>query len=119
MVVNKSDFIEALTKEKFNAGCIKFNIPDEEHPESMHGEGVWGWVTPEDNQKYNDDKYGGKITAILVNQPVEYYGRLNWGDEVVLQCHGEDRPTLDPAWVAKNLIEPSANNDDDIEKEEF
>lgn len=38
-----------------------------------------------------------------MNQPIEYYGKLQWGDEVVLQCHGDSRPTLDPEWVKANL----------------
>lgn len=25
------------------------------------------------------------------------------GDEVVLRCHGDKRPTLDPEWVKENL----------------
>ena len=38
-----------------------------------------------------------------MNQPIEYYGRLNWGDEVILKCHGDSRPILDPEWVKENL----------------
>lgn len=103
MVTNKTEFIEKLSEEQFNRGCIKFNIPDEKHIYSSNGEGIWGWVTDEDKKKYNDDSYYGKLTVILLNQPLEYYGRLNWGDEVVVQCHGNDRPTLDPDWVMENL----------------
>lgn len=104
-MVNKGDFIEALTEEQFNAGLIKFNIPGDDRLHSLNGEGVWGWVTQEDKTKYHDDKYGGKITAILLNQPIEYFGRLVWGSEVVLQCHGRNRPTLDPEWVKIYLWE--------------
>ena len=103
MIINKAEFIEALSEEDFNEGCIKFNIPPEENPTSLNGEGVWGWCTPEDKEKYNDDSYNGKITAILSNTPIEYYRRLNWADEVVLQCHGGSRPTLDPEWVKEYL----------------
>lgn len=103
MITNKTEFIENLSEEQFNAGCIKFNIPDEEDIYSSNGEGIWGWVTDEDKHKYNDDSYYGKLTVILLNQPLEYYGRLNWGDEVVVQCHGNERPTLDPDWVTENL----------------
>lgn len=106
-MVNKGDFIEALTEEQFNAGLIKFNIPGDDRLHSLNGEGVWGWVTQEDKAKYHDDKYGGKITAILLNHPIEYFGRLVWGTEVVLQCHGCSRPTLDPEWVKEYLWEVS------------
>lgn len=102
-LVYKGDFIESLTREQFSAGNIKFNIPDEDHPNNLNGEGVWGWVTEEDKAKYHDDNYHGKLTAILLNNPLEYFGRLVWGTEVVLQCHGPRRPTLDPEWVKENL----------------
>ncbi len=105
MIINKEDFLKTLTEEQLHAGYLKFNIPDEDNPISLHGEGVWGWATPEEKEKYNNDEYNGKMTAILMNQPIEYYGRLKWGDEVILQCHGNARPTLDPEWVKKNLGE--------------
>lgn len=103
-MVYKGDFIESLTQEQFNAGTIKFNIPDEEHLDSLNGEGVWGWVSSEDKEKYNDDRYRGKLTAILLNTPINYFGVLVWGTEVVLQCHGSRRPTLDPEWVKEYLF---------------
>lgn len=102
-LVNKGDYFEALTKQQQEEGYIKFNIPDEDKIDSLNGEGVWGWVTPEDKDKYNDDNYHGKITAILLNTPLNYFGVLTWGTEVVLQCHGESRPTLDSEWVKENL----------------
>ena len=104
MIENKGAFIESMSKEDFNAGLIKFNIPDEDNIGSTNGEGVWGHVTAEDKKKYNDDSFYDTITAILLNQPLNYYGRLNWGDEVVLRCHGDKRPTLDPQWVIENLM---------------
>lgn len=103
MIINKGDFISKLSEEEFNKGCIKFNIPDEDNINSLNGEGVWGYVSLEDREKYDNGTYAGTITAILVNQPIEYFGRLNWGDEVILKCHGDNRPTLDPEWVKKNL----------------
>lgn len=102
-IINKGEFIESLTEEEFKAGTMKFNIPDEEDIYSTNGEGVWGWVTPEDKEKYYDDNYHGELVAILLNQPLNYFGRLNWGDEVKLKCHGDRRPTLDPDWVKENL----------------
>ena len=103
MIINKEDFLKTLTDEQLNAGYLKFNIPDEDNPTSLNGEGVWGWATPDEKEKYNDNAYNWKIVAILMNQPIEYYGRLNYGDEVVLKCHGDGRPTLDPEWVKENL----------------
>lgn len=105
---NKSEFIRSLDKEAFEKGLIKFNIPDKDKIDSLNGEGVWGWVTQEDKEKHDDNTYKGKITAILVNHPLNYYGILRWGDEVVLQCHGDSRPTLAPDWVKK--IYKEANN---------
>ena len=103
-IPNKSDFLETLPEDQYNAGLIKFNIPDEDRIDSLNGEGVWGWVSPEDKKKYDDDKYQGKITAILLNWPINYFGILSWGDELVLQCHGGNRPTLDPEWVKSNIL---------------
>lgn len=103
MITNKEDFLKTLTDEQLEAGYFKFNIPDENNPTSLNGEGVWGWTTQEEKERYKNDAYNGKITAILMNQPIEYYRRLHWGDEVVLQCHGDNRPTLDPEWVKANL----------------
>ena len=105
MIVNKGDFLKSLTDEQISAGYLKFNIPDEDNPTCLNGEGVWGWATPDEKEKYDNDTYNGKITAILMNQPIEYYGRLNWGDEVILKCHGDSRPTLDPEWVKENLTD--------------
>ena len=104
MIVNKGEFIESMSKDDFNAGLIKFNIPDEDNIGSTNGEGVWGYVTAKDKEKYNDNSFYDTITAILLNQPLNYYGRLNWGDEVVLRCHGDKRPTIDPNWVIENLM---------------
>ena len=104
MIENKGLFIESLSEEDFNAGLIKFNIPNEDNIHSTNGEGVWGWATAEDKEKYNDDSFNGNITAILLNQPLNYHERLNWGDEVVLQCHGDKRPTIDPDGVMENLM---------------
>lgn len=102
-IINKKDFIESLTEEEFNAGLIKFNIPNEQNIYSLNGEGVWGWVSSEDKDKYYDDTYNGTIIAILLNSPFNYRELLNWGDEVRLKCHGDIRPTLDPKWVKANL----------------
>ena len=102
-IVNRGEFIESLTEEQFNAGLIKFNIPDEDNIYSTNGEGVWGWATQDDKTKYNNDRYQGEIMAIILNSPLNYFGRLKWGDEVRLKCHGYNRPTLDPNWVKENL----------------
>ena len=103
MIINKGTYIESLSEKEFNAGTIKFNIPDEDNIYASNGEGVWGWIAPQDTEKYNDDNYHGELMAILLNQPLNYFGVLNWGDEVKLRCHGSDRPTLDPDWVKEYL----------------
>ncbi len=102
-IVNKSSFVESMTETQFNEGTIKFNIPNEGNIHSHNGEGVWGWISPEDREKYNNSGYHGKLDAILLNTPLNYFGLLSWGDEVKLRCHGESRPTLDPDWVKEHL----------------
>lgn len=103
-LVNKADFMATLTEEQEEAGYFKFNIPNESNTHSKNGEGVWGWATPEEKEKYNDDNYYGKMTAILCNVPINYYDKLECFTEVVLQCHGDSRPTLDPKWVKEFLL---------------
>lgn len=103
VIINKGKYIESMSEEEFNAGTMKFNIPDEDNIYASNGEGVWGWIAPQDKEKYKDDNYHGELMAILLNQPLNYFGKLNWGDEVKLRCHGGDRPTLDPDWVKEYL----------------
>ncbi len=103
-IVNKRCFIEEMSEPEYNAGLIKFNITDEDSINALSGEGVWGWTTPKDKEKYNDDSYYGQISAVLLNTPLNYYGRLNWADEVMLDCHGNNRPTLSPKWVEEYLL---------------
>lgn len=103
MIIDRSEDLKILSDEEYNKGLIKFNIPDANDIYSLGGEGVWGWVSSEDKNKYNDNSYEGKITAILLNTPLEYFGVLRWGMEVQLQCHGDCRPTLDPEWIKEFL----------------
>lgn len=105
----KGDFIESLSDDERNAGYIKFNIPNPETPDGLNGEGVWGWVSPEDKQKYDDDSFTGKLTVILCNDPLYYSGILLAGQEMVVRCNGENRPILDPDWVQEHLA--SVGND--------
>lgn len=102
-LVYKGDFLETLSEEELNAGYMKFNIPDEDNIHSLNGEGVWGWMTKEDEELYNDDNYHGKAKAILCNDPLNYMGVLFWGCEVELVCHGDCRPTLSPEWIKEKL----------------
>ena len=102
--IDKSDFIESLTEEQFKAGCIKFNLPPEDNPRRWNGEGVWGWVTPEDKERYHDDGFCGTMKAILLNDPLRYSDRLVWGTEVVIRCRGSIRPSLDPEWMEEELL---------------
>lgn len=103
-IPDKSEFFEGLSEDEKNAGYIKFNIPAFNDIYATNGEGVWGWVSPEDKVKYDDDGYTGEITAILCNAPLYYSYKLKWGAEVVLKCHGSKRPTLDPEWIKKYLL---------------
>lgn len=102
-MVNMADFYDALTEEQQRAGWIKFNIPNPNAPYELNGEGVWGWLTPEDKEKWGDDNFVGKLKAILLNDSIWYEGQLLCGHQVIIQCHGSERPTLDPEWVAENL----------------
>lgn len=101
----KGDWFENLSEEEKNAGYIKFNIPDEDNPHKTGGEGVWGWVTPENKKKYDDDNCYDVIKAILCNSPLNYMGFLFWGVEVEIKCNGDCRPTLNPEWVKKYIID--------------
>lgn len=103
-VVNKREFLESLSEEELNKGYFKFNISNKENLESLNGEGVWGWASPEEYERYDDDNYFGKIIALLCNDPFNYYGKLRYGSEVVLKCNGNSRPILDPDWVRKHLL---------------
>lgn len=103
-IPDKSEFLEELSEEEKKAGYIKFNIPRFDNIYATNGEGVWGWVSPEDKAKYDDDSYTGEITAILCNAPLYYSYKLKWGAKVVLRCHGSSRPTLDPEWIKKYLL---------------
>lgn len=100
----KAEFLDGLSEQELNAGYIKFNIPSMDNLRSMNGEGVWGWVTPEEKKKYTDDKYTGEITAILCNVPLNFHGILWYGSEVKLTCHGSSRPTLSKQWVEDNIL---------------
>lgn len=104
---NKGKFYQDLPENEQKAGWIKFNIPaPEEGMESLNGEGVWGWLSPKDYKKWEDDEFRGKLTAILLNEPLNFAGQLSWGTEVVIRCHGQYRPTLDVEWAKENLVFP-------------
>lgn len=103
MIVNKKDFMISLSEEERNNGYIKFNMQDEDDLTRID-EGIWGWITEEDKEKYNDDNFFGTITAILCNDPLNFSDRLSYGSEVVLRCNGSDRPTLDIDWIYENLV---------------
>ncbi len=104
----KGDLLKQMDEETYANGQIRFNIPNPKNPDSLNGEGVWGWCSSEDKEKFNDDSYEGKITAILDNRPLHYAGVLIPGLVVTLRCHGEYRPTLDPDWVQEHLIDTGA-----------
>lgn len=103
-IPNKEDFIRSLTDSQLQDGTIKFNIPEQNEIYSLNGEGVYGYISPTEYEKYDCPWYYGKITAILLNSPITYGDKLGLFDEVELQCHGNSRPTLDPDFVNDNLL---------------
>lgn len=111
----KGDFFEALSDQEKKAGYIKFNIPDPTDMSNLNGEGVWGWVTPEDKVKYEDDSYYGNVNAILCGNSARYMGLLVAGVEVVIRCNGEKRPILDPDWAEETLFHKEEEEDTEEE----
>lgn len=103
VVQNKKTLIMRLPEAARSEGFIKFNIPDGCGNRGRSGEGVLAWCQPSDKQLYLDNEYYGKIAAIICGKPSSFKGRLEFGDEVVLRCNGEKRPTLDPEWIAEHL----------------
>lgn len=100
-----SDLHEYADKLNMNdIGYIKFGIPSQHDIYSLEGESVWGYLDTEDIEKWKDDNYHGKVNAILCNDPFNYYSHLKNGMRVVLKCHGNLRPTLDPDWVKENIL---------------
>lgn len=98
----RGEEVEAMPDDVRRGRWIKFNIQDEENPDSINGEGVFGLcLSDEDKAKYYDDEYTGNLTVILGNDPLNYAGRLSWGVEVELQCHGPNRPTLAPDFLRR------------------
>lgn len=102
-ITYKADFMETLTEEQFNEGIIKLYIPSDSSDGC--GEGIQGWISPEDKKKYEDDNFTGKIKAILCNQPINYFGILFWGCEIPITCRGADRPVLSLDFI-NNVLKP-------------
>ena len=118
-IINKSKILENMSDEELKAGYIKFNIPDPEKPYSLNGEGIWGWIDPDDKKnKYDNDDYQGTMMALICNAPInDYYGLLYWGAEVQIKCHGEDRPTLDPDWMKLQIAEAMEKNKEETDEQ--
>lgn len=98
-IVNKKDFIKSLSEEEFDNGCFKFDIYDG----SPISEGVWGWLPPDDIQKYYNGELNCSVKCILVNQPLSYGNKLRCYDEVAVKFNKQATPCLDPDWVKENL----------------
>lgn len=101
----RKDELEALPETKLWPGYANFNIPNPETPDSFDGESVWCWLDPESKAKYENDRYAGKLTAILCDNPKSYGGVLFDGIEVVIRCNRDKRPVLDPDWAQEKLID--------------
>lgn len=112
----KASVLNGMSEEELHAGYMKFNIPDPDNLDSLNGEGVWGWMTPEDKAKYMDDRFHGELPAILCNTPINFYGVLWWGCEVVVQCHGAGRPTLSRKWIEEHILSQAWNNNEEVIK---
>ena len=100
----RGDFFESLSEKEKAAGYVTFNIPDPADTTMKDVEEAWGWVSPEDREKYDDNYYYGPLKVILRNDPVHYTGILVAGVEVEIWCNGKKRPILDPDWVEANLM---------------
>lgn len=100
----KGDVLEALSDREKAAGYVTFNIPDPTDHTMKTTEEAWGWVTPEDRAKYDDNYYYGPLKVILCGDSVYYMGILVAGIEVEIWCNGKKRPILDPDWVEENLM---------------
>lgn len=125
MIVNKGDFIESIPEEELMSVSFRCEIPPIEDIYRGYGdETLWVYLSEENREKYNDKKYTGTIMGILLNQPINYIGRLEWGDEVRLKCLGGYKlPILDPEWVIEEglvgLVEaPKKHKDPELEDEE-
>ena len=101
----RKDELDRLPLPELWKGYAIFNIPNPETPESFEGESVWCWLDPESKANYENDRYAGKLTAILCDNPQSYGGVLTEGVEIVLKCNRDKRPFLDPDWVQENLID--------------
>ena len=79
---------------------IKVNLRNSENEDS---EGIWAFlVKEEDKEKY--DKGVGTFEVALLNDPLMYFGLLNWGDFIKVDGNGpENRPRLNIDF-AKELI---------------
>ena len=105
-IIYKADFMDGLSEKQFDEGCIKLYIPADGN--GGCGEGIWGWITPEDKKKYMDDNFYGEIKSVLCNNPINYFGILFWGCEIPIICQGKDRPILSEDYI-KNVLLPIVN----------
>ena len=103
-LIDRSEFIRSLDDVEFDKGCIKLNIPKKSDLTSLYGEGVSCWIYPEDRVKVVSSTFHDRVKAILLNVPSEYENQLKWGTEILIRCHGEMRPTLDPEWVKYTIL---------------
>lgn len=101
----KGHVIKAMDDYIYNCGLVKFNIPEPENiGKTTNGEGVCGWIRPEDMIKYTDDEFYGELKCVLLNNSLHFNGILKWGIQVVIKCNGPDRPVISPEWVKENIL---------------
>jgi len=103
-IKNRTDFFRSLTETEQDAGYMKFRIPnDGTQDERITGEGIWGWLKPEDYKKWEDDAFYGELPCILCNDPIFYADKLRVYDEVVIKCNGNCRPDLSERFIEEYL----------------
>ena len=61
----RQDELDAMSTAELRAGYVNFFIPDPPDLDSDNGKTGWAWVDVEGMEKYDDDQYTGKLTAVL------------------------------------------------------
>ena len=86
------EFFKKLEKEGWE--LRKVNLPsNKENYLSGNGEGLWCYLSKEDIVKYDNDEKVGDFEAYICNDP-EYYNEVNFGDKLVAEFRGKNRPVF-------------------------
>lgn len=88
------EYDEMLVPEDLNnsPNLVKGNLsPNLSDYESGNGEGVWILISNYDLLAYKGDVKSGHFIGKLLNGPI-YYPHLSWGDYVLFEWRGQNRP---------------------------